>query len=98
MAKFIEEDMEERPKELNKAEFMEVNVSAVRDILNPLVHMAEFDPEEDLSELIEKPYADLIMLELFKTDQVAEDTFRDAMKVSVFFFLHSDPNAIKIKK
>ena len=87
MAKFIEEDMEERPKELNKAEFMEVNVSAVRGILTPLVHMAEFDPEEDLSELIEKPYADLIMLELFKTDQVAEDSFRDAMKVSVFFFI-----------
>ena len=53
MAKFIEEDMEERPKELNKAEFMEVNVSAVRGILTPLVHMAEFDPEEDLSDLIE---------------------------------------------
>ena len=64
MAKFIEEDMEERPKELNKAEL---------------------------------PYADLIMLELFKSDQVDEDSFRDAMKVSLYFSLflsHSDPNAI----
>jgi len=44
---FIEEDMEEKHKEMNKEQFLEVNITAVRDILTPLVHLTEFDPDEE---------------------------------------------------